>query len=194
MNFLQQLQDLCPGPINMRNIFVLDTGTTGHSIVNNDFAYDIQELNNPVCQDTSAGSTMIRHDCRVPGLEDRPLINSDGMTNCLGMGQLVDHCYRITMDTAEDDAFYLHMQAGEVPICVPRNSMNLYTLPVGKDFLKKVVTLKTDKKKNNNHLVVTSSLRPGAVHSVKDFTSIVEVAKDGDATAGMVDAGVKIKN
>ena len=185
LNCLQQLLDTSPGAINMRDIFVLDTGTTGHSAVNANFVYDIKELLNPVCQDTNAGSTLIQYDCKVPGL-------GEGMANCLSFAQLVDQCHQIVMDTAKDDAFYLYMKAGEDAIHVPCNQMNVYALSVGKNFLKKVTTMKAAEKKNcDNHQVVTTSLRPGAVSSVKDFTSIVEVIKDDDATAGVVNAGVE---
>ena len=80
---------------------------------------------------------MIKYDAKVPGLKDRVLLNQAGMTNCLGYAQLVDQCHRIVFDSAKDNAFYLHMKEGEKPIRIPRNKMNIYALPLGKDFLRK---------------------------------------------------------
>ena len=61
------------------------------------------------------------------------------IANPLSLGKLSDS-YRITMDTWEDNTFYVHMEGGKVRF--GRGANNLYLNKPSEEFLKRVESIK----------------------------------------------------
>ena len=81
---------------------VLDSGSSVDLFCNKDWIQDIEKIQNPQTLHTNAGGLKVTLQGMLPKYGQAPL-DKTAMTNILSLGVLSSK-YRITMDTAKDNA------------------------------------------------------------------------------------------
>ena len=97
----------------LRNKFLLDTGSTMEATVTNkNLCTNPRKSEIPVLMKTNAGTRRLDTDVDIPGMSDAKF-DSHQIANIFGFSHMVDK-YRITFDSAKEDAFTVYMPERKV--------------------------------------------------------------------------------
>ena len=106
-----------------RNTIVLDSGSSVDLFCNEGWLKNVQNMDSPHQVHTNGGSFKIQKEGLLPQYGEVPL-DPKAMTNIFSLGVLSDK-YRVTMDTAKENAFFVHTPTKIVKFA--RNDAKLYT-------------------------------------------------------------------
>jgi len=108
----------------LKDEIILDTGLTlPATFMNPDLVTDIKSSKFPLVMNTNAGSKVLNKQANVLGF-GKAWFDDTQMANIFGFAGTVDR-YRITYDSAKEDAFHVHSPHGIVKF--KRNKDGLYT-------------------------------------------------------------------
>ena len=108
---------------------------------------------------TNAGKKVLNVEADMPGVS-RALLDTDAMANILGLTYLTDK-YRVTMDSAVEDAFLVHLPGGKI-VKFDRKKQRLYTYTVPES-----VKAKLRKAKGlSNEMVLSDKTDKAVVHLI----------------------------
>jgi hypothetical protein len=108
---------------DMKDQIVLDSGSSADLFCNPKMVQNIKRGNSPLRLLTNGGSISSHQEGHLPGYGMVPF-HAKAVTNIMSLGKLVDK-YRVTYDSAQEDAFYVHTP--ERTVRFGRNESNLYT-------------------------------------------------------------------
>ena len=116
-----------------KDSMVLNSGSSIDLFCNEEWLQDIKDLQDPHEVNTNAGGFKVKQEGELPNYGRVPL-DKEAMTNILSVGVMLNK-YRITMDTAKENAFFVHTPKKIVKFA--RNPAYLYThtpsrMPKGK--------------------------------------------------------------
>ena len=116
-----------------KDTMVLDSGSSIELFCNEEWLQDIKDLPDPHELNTNADGFKVKQEGELP-YYDRVPLDREAMTNILSVGVMSDK-YRISMDTAKENAFFVHTPKKIVKFA--RNPAYLYThtpsrMPQGK--------------------------------------------------------------
>ena len=124
---------------NLYDCLMLDSGTTHSIIANEKLLVGITTAKVPIRMSTNEGEKTIAKEAQLLGA-GTVYHDVSCIANPLSLGELSDR-YRITMDTAVDNAFYIHMDNGRM-VKFSRGKNNLYLNKPTQCFLNKVAKTK----------------------------------------------------
>ena len=104
---------------------VLDSGSSIDLFCNEEWLQDIKDLQDPHEVNTNAGGFKVKQEGELPNYGRLPL-DKEAMTNILSVGVMSDK-YRITMDTAKENAFFVHTHTQEDCQVCQEPSLPLHT-------------------------------------------------------------------
>ena len=92
--------------VPMENTMLLDSGSGIDLFCNADWLHNIRPKATPALIGTNAGSFSVNQQGDLKAYGTVPF-SSDAVTNILSLGVITDK-YRVTMDSAKDNAFHVH--------------------------------------------------------------------------------------
>ncbi|MGL4350647.1 MAG: hypothetical protein ACRCT2_08825, partial [Plesiomonas shigelloides] len=123
----------------LNNTILLDTGSTiSGTMMNPDFVTDIRPATKPITMSTNAGTKRLTMSGCVPGFGS-VYYDPEQMANIFGFSHMADQ-YRITYDSAVEDAFVVHM--AHRPIKFHRTHEGLYVYTPDDSFKDRVAAHK----------------------------------------------------
>ena len=130
----KQLSDLID---RLRELLVLDTGSTINTLCNEDMGINFRAAKNPIYMNTNAGSKKMTVECDVPEL-GKFFYDSEQMANICSFAWMADN-YKITYNNVEEDAFLIHTPDGIIKFA---RHGDLYVFEPSQEFLDGVARLK----------------------------------------------------
>ena len=98
-------------PTDYKDQIILDSGSTiGATFMNPDLMMGIRPSQRPLYMSTNAGSKELKHEGEVPGF-GMAYYDPTHIANIFGLNEMTKK-YRVTFDSAVDNAFYVHMPDG----------------------------------------------------------------------------------
>ena len=130
---------------NLRNVLLLDSGSTVSLMCNPNLVDNIQKKKNSIKLDTNGGSKCLKWEATMPGLG---AVNFDegAIANILGLSDLKQK-YRITYDSELDDVFHVHI-SDKSSIKFRCNERGLYTNTPTQKFMDDRKKLKNESEQN----------------------------------------------
>lgn len=113
--------------VDLFQVWALDSGTTCHLGANAKLGRGVRDIGYSFEIGTNAGNARIKEEFDVD-LFDKPMqipLHQSGMANVLGLCELVKD-YRVTFDSAKQDAFHVHTKRGIVEFRRAKNGMYIY--------------------------------------------------------------------
>ena len=123
VSFTQAYQFSQTEASSMRNIVLLDSCSSANVFCNGDLVREVGPSADPISLITNAGSFAVRKEATVKNLELPVYFDEDLLSNVFSLAQLSDK-YRVTMDSAEENAFFVHV--GDEVVKFVRTDDNLY--------------------------------------------------------------------
>ena len=112
------------------NDFILDSGTRFSMLANHKLASKVFEAKEPIIMKTNAGQKKLNKEAVVPGFGDMYL-DKDGLTNILGLDDLVQRGYRVMFDSDLDNAFQVYSPDNKLKGKFKRTVEGLYSMRFG---------------------------------------------------------------
>jgi len=94
---------------------IMDSASSVDIIANKSFLTDVRKADQPMRVLCNAGVVNITHQGTLPGYPPRVWYHPTGVANILGLHNVGKH-YRVTYDSAKDDAFHLHRGDGSTAL------------------------------------------------------------------------------
>lgn len=111
----------------MRNVFILDSGSTiGATVMNSDLVSNICSSSKPTIMSTNAGTKVLGTNADVPGFRVAKY-DPIHMANIFGFLHMADK-YRITYDNSIDNCFNVHTNKGSSQIQLQQSFVYVRTL------------------------------------------------------------------
>jgi hypothetical protein len=114
--------------VDFDNDLVIDSGSTIEATIKNpDLVSNLKASNRPLTMTTNAGKKVLNVEAEMPGVS-RAYLDTEAMANILSLSYITDK-YRVTMDSAVEDAFIVHLPKGNT-VKFTRKKQRLYTFRV----------------------------------------------------------------
>ena len=120
---------------DMRNVFMLDSGTTISLFCNRDLVHNVRDSKEILNLTTNAGSKIIDKEADVKGF-GTVKYDEDSIANIFGLQDLVDR-YRVTMDSTKENAFLVHTDRDGI-VKFKANGRGLYTYQPTEKYIKEM--------------------------------------------------------
>ena len=137
----------------MKNMIMLDSGTTISLFCNEDLVTDIRESNELLNLTTNAGSKVIGKEATVCGF-GTVRFDESSIANIFGLQDLTER-YRVTMDSAKENAFLVETTNGVIKF--EADGRGLYLYQPSDKYIKEVENVK--KQENNSNMTGMSGLQ-----------------------------------
>ena len=127
---------------HLKDLLLLDSGSTCHSIMNGDLVSEIRRAKNPVRMSTNIGVKRIDLESQIPGVGTTQY-DPAGIANILGLGKLIESGYRVTMDTEVEMCFNVYFPGDKEPIKFHLTKEGLFAYKPTEKYLKQVAKQKS---------------------------------------------------
>ena len=145
----------------MKNMIMLDSGTTISLFCNEDLVTDVRESSELLNLTTNAGSKVINKEATVRGF-GTVRFDENSIANIFGLQDLTDR-YRVTLDSAKENAFLVETKDGIIKF--KADGQGLYLYQPSKKYIKEVEDAKkesdSEEKTGVNHLQTVRENRRG---------------------------------
>ena len=128
---------------HLKDLLLLDSGSTCHSIMNSDLVTDIRRAKNPTRMSTNIGVKRIDLESQIPGVGTTQY-DPAGIANILGLRKLIESGYRVTMDTEVEKCFNVYWNPGDKePIKFQLTKEGLFAYRPNEKYLQQVAERKS---------------------------------------------------
>ncbi|MGA0888342.1 MAG: Ty1/Copia family ribonuclease HI [bacterium] len=159
---------------HLKDVLLLDSGTTKSMICNEDFIYSIQESQNPMIMETNGGTKIVRHEGFMPSF-GKIGYDKDLIANILGLSDLIK-VNRVTYDSSIEDAFLVHINDNDF-VKFKNNGDGLYLYKPAQEFKDEVAQRKKNESGACRSVEVNSLVQTVAANEMGFSKHQIEKAK-----------------